>query len=62
MPSIPFPSPTDHSEAELAALYARLAAIDRVIADLERYAAITAQIPVRRPVSVAAPLAGRKAC
>ena len=61
MSSVPFPADPGPYEAELANLYARLAAIDRVIADLEKYEALTAQRASARALGSAIPLITRKA-
>jgi hypothetical protein len=61
MSSVPFPADPGPYEAELANLYARLSAINRIIADLEKYEALAAQKASARAFSSATPLITRKA-
>jgi hypothetical protein len=61
MSSVPFPADPGPYEAELASLYARLAAINRVIADLEKYEALAAKTTSARAFSRAIPVITRKA-
>lgn len=61
MSSVPLPVDPGPYEAELANLYARLAAINKVITELEKYEALTPQTANARLVSSAVQLMERKA-
>jgi hypothetical protein len=61
MSSVPFPADPGPYEAELASLYARLGAINKVIADLEKYQALAAKTASARAFGSAVPLITRKA-
>jgi len=61
MSSVPFPADPGPYEAELANLYARLSAINKVIADLEKYEALAAQMASARAFGSAMPRITRKA-
>ena len=59
MVSLPSPLSPDPLDAELDTLYARRAAVNRLIAELERYACLKGDVR-KRPISVL-PLGRRKA-
>ncbi len=60
MSSVTFPADAGCFEAELTNLYARLAAINQVIADLEKYAELQEQPPDQQPLGTPMPLAARE--
>ena len=61
MSSVPFPADPGPYDAELANLYARLSAINKVIADLEKYQALAPKTASARAFGSAMPLITRKA-